>query len=307
MVLVTGATGYVGGRLVPRLLESGRPVRVLARDPARLAGRPWIGRVEVVRGDVHDPVSLAPALAGVDVAYYLVHSMADHDAFATRDRDAARAFGEAARAAGVRRIVYLGGLGAADDGLSDHLRSRQETGDALRAAGVPVTELRAAVIVGSGSISFEMIRWLVERLPVMICPRWVYQRIQPIAIHDVLSYLVAAPDVPEAAGRVVEIGGSDVLTYREMMLVYAERRGLRRRLVPVPVLTPRLSSHWVRWMTPVPASVARPLVEGLRNEVIVRDDSALRLFPSIRPLSYREALDRAFEKLDRGEVETAWS
>ena len=307
MVLVTGATGYVGGRLVPRLLEGGRSVRVLARDPARLAGRPWIGRVEVARGDVHDPASLASALAGVEVAYYLVHSMADHDAFATRDRDAARAFGEASRAAGVRRIVYLGGLGAADDGLSDHLRSRQETGDALRAAGVPVTELRAAVIVGSGSISFEMIRWLVERLPVMVCPRWVYQRIQPIAIHDVLSYLVAAPDVAGAAGQVVEIGGSDVLTYREMMLGYAERRGLRRRLVPVPVLTPRLSSHWVRWMTPVPASVARPLVEGLRNEVIVRDGSARRLFPGIRPLSYREALDRALEKLDRGEVETAWS
>lgn len=307
MHLVTGATGYVGGRLVPRLLEAGKPVRVLVRDPARLGGRPWVDRVDVVRGDVHDADSLAGAFDGVDVAYYLVHSMGDHAAFATRDREAARAFGEAARKAGVRRIVYLGGLGDPTDGLSDHLRSRQETGDALRASGVPVTELRAAVIVGSGSISFEMIRWLVERLPVMVCPRWVFQRIQPIAIHDVLSYLVAAPEVPEAAGRVVEIGGADVLTYREMMLGYAARRGLRRTLVPVPVLTPSLSSHWVRWMTPVPASIARPLVEGLRNEVIVRDGSARELFPAIRPLSYAEAIDRALERLERGEVETAWS
>ena len=307
MDLVTGATGYVGGRLVPRLLEAGRTVRVLARDPARLSGRPWAGAVEVVRGDVLDPGTLRPALEGVEVAYYLVHSMGDHGAFAARDREAARAFGAAARDAGVRRIVYLGGLGDSSAGLSDHLRSRQETGDALRSAGVPVTEFRAAVIVGSGSISFEMIRWLVERLPVMICPRWVYQRIQPVAISDVLSYLVAAPQVAESADRVVEIGGADVLTYREMMLGYAARRGLRRHLIPVPMLTPRLSSHWVRWMTPVPAAIARPLVEGLRNEVIVRDDSASRLFPAIQPLTYAQALDRALERLERGDVETAWS
>ncbi len=307
MDLVTGATGYVGGRLVPRLVEAGRRVRVLARDPARLAGRPWAGSVEVIQGDVHDPSTLPAALDGVEVAYYLVHSMGEHASFAARDRDAARAFGLAARDAGVKRIVYLGGLGAADSRLSDHLRSRQETGEALRSGGVPVTEFRAAVIVGSGSISFEMIRWLVERLPVMVCPRWVFQRIQPVAIADVLSYLLSAPGVPESANRVVEIGGADVITYRDMMLGYAAKRGLRRHLVPVPVLTPRLSSHWVRWMTPVPAAIARPLVEGLRNEVIVRDDSALRLFPSIHPLSYAEALDRALEKLERGEVETAWS
>ena len=253
------------------------------------------------------PSTLPATLDGVEVAYYLVHSMGEHAAFAARDRDAARAFGLAARDAGVKRIVYLGGLGAADTGLSDHLRSRQETGQALRSGGVPVTEFRAAVIVGSGSISFEMIRWLVERLPVMICPRWVFQRIQPVAISDVLSYLVAAPGVPESADRIVEIGGADVLTYRDMMLGYAARRGLRRYLVPVPVLTPRLSSHWVRWMTPIPASIARPLVEGLRNEVIVRDDSALRLFPSIHPVSYSSALDHALERLESGEVETAWS
>ena len=179
MDLVTGATGYVGGRLVPRLLEAGRPVRVMVRDPARLQGRPWSGSVEVARGDVREPASLPAALAGIDTAYYLVHGMADSAGFAAGDVAAARAFGEAARAAGVRRIVYLGGLGDPSAPLSDHLRSRQETGEALRAGGVPVTELRAAVIVGSGSISFEMIRWLAERIPVMICPRWVQQRIQP--------------------------------------------------------------------------------------------------------------------------------
>jgi len=307
MVLVTGATGYVGGRLVPRLLQAGQRVRVLARDPARLAGRCWAGRVEIVRGDVLDPATLPPAFEGVEVAYYLVHSMGAHGAFAARDVEAASAFAEAARAAGVKRIVYLGGLGDPQAGLSGHLRSRQDTGDALRSAGVPVTEFRAAVVVGSGSISFEMIRWLVERLPVMVCPRWVYQRIQPIAIHDVLSYLVAAPGVAEAAGEVVEIGGADVLTYREMMLGYARKRGLRRHLFPVPILTPRLSSHWVRWMTPVPYAIARPLAEGLRNEVVVRDDSARRLFPAIEPLSYEQALDGALEGLARGQVETAWS
>jgi uncharacterized protein YbjT (DUF2867 family) len=307
MILVTGATGYVGGRLVPRLLEAGKPVRVLARDPGRLLGRAWADRVEIVRGDVLDPSTLPDAFEGVEAAYYLVHSMGGHGAFAAKDVEAARSFAKAARAAGVKRIVYLGGLGDPGAALSDHLKSRQETGEALRSAGVPVTEFRAAVVVGSGSISFEMIRWLVERLPVMVCPRWVFQRIQPIAIHDVLSYLVAAPDVPEAAGKVVEIGGADVLTYREMMLGYARKRGLRRHLVPVPILTPRLSSHWVRWMTPIPYAIARPLVEGLRNEVVVRDDSARRLFPSIVPLSYEQALDRALERLDRGEVETAWS
>jgi uncharacterized protein YbjT (DUF2867 family) len=307
MVLVTGATGYVGGRLVPRLLQAGQPVRVLARDPARLAGRTWAGQVEIVRGDVLDPATLSPAFDGVEVAYYLVHSMGVHGAFAARDVEAARAFAEAARDAGVKRIVYLGGLGDPQAGLSDHLKSRQETGDALRSAGVPVTEFRAAVVVGSGSISFEMIRWLVERLPVMVCPRWVVQRIQPIAVHDVLSYLVAAPGVAEAAGKVVEIGGADVLTYREMMLGYARKRGLRRHLFPIPILTPRLSSHWVRWMTPVPYAIARPLVEGLRNEVVVRDDSARRIFPAIVPMSYEQALDRALAGLERGEVETAWS
>ncbi|HSM12923.1 MAG TPA: SDR family oxidoreductase, partial [Thermoanaerobaculia bacterium] len=208
---------------------------------------------------------------------------------------------------GVRRILYLGGLGDPRADLSKHLRSRQETGAALGEAGVPVTELRAGVVVGSGSLSFEMIRYLVERVPLMICPRWVWTRTQPIAVRNVLDYLVAALDNPASAGRVVEIGGADVLSYGEMMTIYAEERGLRRRLVPVPVLTPRLSSYWVHLVTPIPAAIARPLVDGLKNEVVVRDDSARELFPAIHPVGYREAVRRSLARLEAGEVETRWS
>lgn len=307
LVLVTGATGYVGGRLVPRLLEAGYRVRVMARDPRRLAGRPWTAAVEIVAGDVLQPATLPAALAGVGAAYYLIHSMGGHGDFPDRDRQAARAFGAAAREAGVAQIVYLGGLGDPATALSEHLRSRQETGDALRAGGVPVTELRAAVIVGSGSLSFEMIRYLAERVPLMICPRWVYTRTQPIAIRDVLSYLVAALETPDCRGEIVEIGGADVVTYGEMMTGYARARGLRRWLVPVPVLTPRLSSLWVHLVTPIPAAIARPLVEGLRSEAVVRDRSAGRLFPRIAPVGYDEAVRRALAKLERGEIETQWS
>ncbi len=306
-MLVTGSTGYVGARLVPRLLDAGRAVRVMVRDPARLRGRPWLDAVDVVTGDVHDAGSLAPAMAGVEAAYYLIHGMSDSPDFAARDREAARRFGEAARAAGVNRIVYLGGLGDPASDLSHHLRSRQETGAALREAGVPVTEFRAAVIVGSGSVSFEMVRNLAERLPAMICPRWVYTLNQPIAVGDVLDYLVAALGTPASAGRVVEIGGADVLTYRDMMLRYAKVRGLRRWLVPVPVLTPRLSSYWVHWTTPIPASIAGPLIEGLRNEVIVRDDSARALFPEIRPMGFEEALRLALRRVEEGDVESRWA
>jgi uncharacterized protein YbjT (DUF2867 family) len=306
-VLVTGATGYVGGRLVPRLLAAGHEVRVLVRDPTRLAGRDWAGQVEARRGDALDAASLAPALAGVEAAYYLVHSMDGLPDFAARDRQAAQCFGAAARQAGVGRIVYLGGLGDSRTVLSTHLASRQDTGLALGAAGVPVTELRAAVIVGSGSLSFEMVRYLTERLPVMLCPRWVMQRIQPIGIRDVLSYLVATLEVPDSAGRVIEIGGADALTYREMLLGYASLRGLRRWLLPVPVLTPELSSHWVHWMTPIPVGLARPLIEGLRSEVVVRDDLARRLFPAIQPLPYLEACRLALQRTTRGETETRWA
>jgi uncharacterized protein YbjT (DUF2867 family)/uncharacterized protein YndB with AHSA1/START domain len=233
--------------------------------------------------------------------------MSDSPDFAARDREAARRFGEAARAAGVTRIVYLGGLGDSATDLSHHLRSRQETGAALREAGVPVTEFRAAVIVGSGSVSFEMVRNLAERLPAMICPRWVFTRNQPIAVGDVLDYLVAALRTPASAGRIVEIGGTDVLTYSDMMLRYAKVRGLRRWLVPVPVLTPRLSSYWVHWTTPIPASIARPLIEGLRNEVIVRDAAARELFPEIRPMGYEDALRLALRRVEEGDVESRWA
>jgi uncharacterized protein YbjT (DUF2867 family)/uncharacterized protein YndB with AHSA1/START domain len=310
LVLVTGATGYVGGRLVPRLLEAGYRVRVLARDPGRLQGRVWSDQVAMVRGDALDAASLAPAMAGVSCAYYLIHSMQKVAAagdFHERDQRAARNFSEAAMAAGVPRVIYLGGLGDPGAALSPHLRSRQDTGEALRVAGVPVTEFRAAVIVGSGSASFEMIRHLTERLPAMICPRWVYTKVQPISIRNVLDYLVAALQVPESTGQVIEIGGADVLTYGDMMLGYAKVRGLRRWLVPVPVLTPRLSSYWVHWVTPIPAEIAMPLVEGLRNEVIVRTDTARRLFPGVQLLNYRTAVARALTQLDAGHVESSWS
>ena len=307
LVLVTGATGYIGGRLVPRLLELGYRVRCLVRDPARLQGRPWQSAVEIATGDVLQPDSLAPAMQGVSAAYYLVHSLASGADFHQRDLTAAGNFGAAAQAAGIERIIFLGGLAEAAPGLSEHLRSRQQTGDALRAAGVPVTEFRAGVIVGSGGLSFEMIRYLTERVPVMICPRWVYTRTQPIGIREVLEYLATALAVPESTGCIVEIGGAEIVTYGEMMLIYAEVRGLRRWMVPVPVLTPLLSSYWVNLVTPIPAAIARPLIEGLRNESIVHDPSAQRLFPQIRPVGYRTTVERALARLLASNVETAWS
>lgn len=306
-LLITGATGYIGGRLVPRLLEAGYELRLLVRDPARLQGRPWLPDVKLVTGDVLNPETLPAAMAGIDAAYYLIHSMSGSHDFHERDLVAARNFGQAAKAAGVRRIIYLGGLGDPESELSPHLRSRQETGDALRESGLPVTEFRAAVIVGSGSISFEMIRYLTERVPVMVCPQWVYTRVQPIAVRNVLEYLVAALTSTASAGRIIDIGGSDVLTYGEMMMGYAQVRGLRRRLVPVPVLTPWLSSYWVHWVTPIPAAIARPLIEGLRNEVIARSNDAHQLFPQIEPMTYKTAVQYALARLEAGEVETSWS
>jgi uncharacterized protein YbjT (DUF2867 family) len=303
-ILVTGATGYIGGRLVPLLLADGQTVRCLARDPERLADR--FPGAEIVHGDVFDAATIRAALDGVDVAYYLVHSMAKSKSFAHRDREAARIFAEAAKDAGTKRIIFLGGLGSAsDDQLSPHLRSRHETGEVLRSTGVPVTEFRAAMIVGSGSASFEMMRALTEKLPVMIVPKWVRTRSQPIAIRNVLGYLVEALHRPESAGRIFEIGGADVLAYRDMMLRYAKIRGLRRTLIGVPFFSPRISSYWVHFVTPIPANIARPLIDGLRNEVIVRDDDARKVF-SIEPMGYDEAVTRALDRYTTTGPETTW-
>jgi uncharacterized protein YbjT (DUF2867 family) len=307
LVLVTGVTGYIGGRLVPELLTSGYRVRVLVRDQNRLQGRSWLNQVEVVQGDVLDSASIVTAMSGVSVAYYLIHSMSSSADFDQRDIQAARNFGNAARASGVERIIYLGGLGDPATDLSKHLHSRHQTGQALQEAGVPVTEFRAAIVVGSGSLSFEMIRYLTERVPVMICPRWVFTRVQPIAIGDILKYLVAALETPQSSGRIIEIGGSDVITYGDMMLGYARARGLRRWLLSVPVLTPRLSSYWVHLVTPIPASIARPLIDGLRNEVIVRDETARELFPKIEPMDYPSAVSLALVDLEAHHIETSWS
>ena len=304
-VLVTGATGYIGGRLVPALLAAGHEVRCLARTPAKLADRRWRPDVEVVAGDAQDPDAVRSALAGTDAGYYLIHSMDGQGDFQERDRRAAEVFRDAAAEAGVGRIVYLGGLGS--DGLSEHLRSRHEVGRILADGPVPVTELRAAVIIGSGSVSFEMLRNLVDVLPVMVAPRWVETRCQPIAIRDILRYLVDVLSVDAPAGGVFEVGGPDVLTYREMMQIQAEEAGLRRRVVvAVPVLTPKLSSLWVGLVTPLPTGLARPLVESLRTEVVVHDARLHDLLGG-DPLPFREAVRLALRRVQDLEVATSWT
>ena len=293
IVLLTGATGYIGGRLLPELEKRGRRVRCLARDPGRLDGRTG-PETEVVQGDCLDRSSLDAAFAGVEHAFYLVHSMNARRDFTAADREAALNFGRAAARAGVRRIVYLGGLAHANQPLSEHLSSRNETGDILRASGVPVVELRASIIVGAGSLSFEMIRALVERLPVMICPRWIRTPTQPIGVADVLEYLVTALELEDGASVVYEIGGPDVVSYGDLMREYARQRGLRRYLVPVPVLTPHLSGLWLALVTPAHARVGRALVEGLRNATAVRSNAALAAFP-VRPRPLRDAIAEAID------------
>ena len=303
-VLVTGATGYIGGRLVPRLLAKGHRVRCVARNPSRLAGHPWPG-VEIVQGDLKDPDATLQALQGIDVAYYLVHSMAEGQAFRARDRLTALTFGHAAAQAGVRRIIYLGGLGDPDTVRSMHLVSRQEVGRCLSYGGVPTIEFRAAVIVGSGSASFEIIRHLVERLPVMIAPTWVDTRCQPIGIRSVLEYLIESLEHPTAEG-IYEIGGQDVLTYRDLILRYARIRGLRRFIIALPVPKPHLSGHLVDLLTPIPFSIAQPLVESLQTEVVVRSDRARTVF-SVTPTGYDHAVRLALTRMAQDSVETTWA
>ena len=302
-VLLTGATGYVGGRL-RRLLEArGTELRCLSRTTAGLASR-VAATTEVMGGDVLAPETLGPALAGVHTAYYLIHSMGSDEDFEERDRTAARNFAEAARKAGVRRIIYLGGLAHGDD-LSPHLRSRHEVGLVLRESGIPVLELRASVVLGSGSLSFEMIRALVERLPVMITPRWVEVEAQPIAIDDLLEYLLAALDLPLEESRIFEIGGAERVSYGDLMREYARQRGLRRWMIEVPVLTPRLSSLWLGLVTPLYARVGRKLVESIKHPSVVRDTAALEEF-AVRPRGMPEAIAAALVNEERELAETNW-
>jgi uncharacterized protein YbjT (DUF2867 family) len=287
LILVTGATGYVGGQLWKALLAAGHRVRCLAR-------RPGLAGVDVVAGDVLDPASLRTALTGVHTAFYLVHSMDSTGSFEEEDRRAARNFAGVARELGVSRIVYLGGLGESSPTLSPHLRSRQEVGEILRASGLAVVEFRASVVIGSGSLSFEMIRALVERLPVMIAPRWVTVPAQPIAIRDLIEYLLAALDLPCQESRIFEIGGADQVSYGGLMLEYARQRGLKRFILPVPVLTPRLSSLWLGLVTPLYVRVGRKLIDSIRHPTVVRDRSALAEF-RVRPVGYREAIAAALQ------------
>jgi uncharacterized protein YbjT (DUF2867 family) len=309
-ILVTGATGYIGGRLAPRLLDAGYEVVCLSRSARKLRARPWAMRdaVTVVEGDASDEKVLDRALHGCRVAYYLVHSMeAAGKAYAEVDRRLAESFARTAERSGVERIIYLGGLGETGPDLSEHLSSRREVERALASTSVPVTTLRAAMIIGSGSASFETLRYLVERLPVMVTPKWVRTECQPIAVSDVLFVLERVLSLPETAGRTFDIGGADVVSYRDLMRTMAEVLGLRRRIIlPVPVLTPRLSSAWIHLVTPISHRIARPLAEGLRNRVVCRDDGILRL-TGHRFLGVRESIEAAIDAVRANRVQTAWS
>jgi uncharacterized protein YbjT (DUF2867 family) len=310
LVLVTGVTGYIGGRLVPELLAAGFRVRVMARRPRQLVDRDWYDRVEIVEGDAADSDSLTECLRGTDVAYYLIHSLGTGARFESRDRTHALTFAAAARACGLGRIVYLGGLYPEAEELSPHLESRKEVEEILLTSGVPTIVLRAAVILGSGSASFEMLRYLTERLPVMVTPRWVDTQIQPIAVRDVLRYLVGAVGIPSEVNRGFDIGGSEILTYRQMMAAYARIAGLKpRRIAALPLLTPSLSSHWVGLVTPVPNSIARPLVESLINEVVCKEHDISEYVPDPDGglTGFDRAVELALQRIRDRRVTTSWS
>ncbi|WP_298862454.1 SDR family oxidoreductase [uncultured Gimesia sp.] len=305
LILLTGATGYVGGRLLQTLEQRGARLRCMARRPEILLPRVATS-TEVVAGDVLDRESLGPVLEGVKVAYYLIHSMGASGSFEENDRLAAQNFAEAASEAGVERIIYLGGLGNEDEELSAHLRSRQEVGEILSARGVPVLEFRASIVIGSGSLSFEMIRSLVERLPIMITPKWVMRSAQPIAIEDLIIYLIAGLNRFGSQSRVFEIGGADQVSYADIMRVYARSRGLRIRMIRVPVLTPYLSSLWLGLVTPLYARIGRKLIESIVHSTVVRDKSALQEF-DLEPMGIEAAVRRALENEDNAIAETRWS
>ncbi len=309
-IAIAGSTGYIGGRLAPRLLEAGYALRCLVRSPRKLESRTWCGdeRVEIQKADLGDQAAIAKALRGCDTAFYLVHSMMSAGAeYAQRDKDLATKFAQASRDAGVKRIIYLGGLGETGPGLSEHLASRRDVETALASTGVPVTVFRAAMIIGSGSASFEILNYLVQRLPMMITPKWVSTPCQPIALHNVLGYLVGSLSAPETAGGVFDIGGRDIMTYNEIMRVMAEELKLRKRLIiPVPILSPRLSSYWIHLVTPLGHEIAKPLAEGLRNPVVCRDTRIVKLIPQ-QLLSVREAIHAAIQQISEREVETNWS
>ncbi|MFY7819573.1 MAG: SDR family oxidoreductase [Rhodoluna sp.] len=310
LCLVTGATGYIGGRLIRELLAHGYRVRILARNPERLREHPWFDQVEIATGDAHDAKALETALKGVDVAYYLLHALMSKDDFEAEERSLAHGFSKAAKAAKVSRIVYLGGIIAESETLSPHLKARTETGEILRASGVPTIELRAGVVIGSGSASFEMLRYLTERLPLMTVPKWVNNRIQPIAIRDVLRYLVGAAELDSKINGFFDIGGPEVFTYKEMMMQYAAAAGLRKRIIiPIPVLTPRLSSGWVGLVTPVPYTLAKRLVASLKNEVVASDSRIRDLIPDpvggLTP--FKSAVQLALTRIKEANVETRWT
>ncbi|MFT5222364.1 MAG: hypothetical protein ACI867_000663 [Glaciecola sp.] len=305
-VLITGASGYIGGRLVPELLAQGHDVRCLARTPSKLDDNDWREQVEVVQGDVSDPISTRASLEGIDAAYYLVHSIGEGPDWETFESTCATVFRDACDDAGVGQIIYLGGLGQDDEELSAHLTSRHVVGDILGAGATPCTELRAAIIIGSGSASFEMLRNLVDVLPAMVTPKWVSSPCQPIAVRDVLYYLSGVLGLPEAANRTFEVGGPQVRTYGEMMQEYAQVAGLRRRLIiTIPLLTPRLSSLWVGLVTPLPPSLARPLIDSLVNDVTVHDDSIKEVLPHT-PMPYAEAVSLALRRVADLDVRTSW-
>jgi uncharacterized protein YbjT (DUF2867 family) len=309
LALVTGSTGYIGGRLVPRLIEAGHDVRVLVRQPEKLRNIPWALKVDIREGDLQSAEAVSAAMQGVDVVYYLVHSMGQKGDFEQRELDCAHNVAKAARSAGVTRIVYLGGLHPEGVELSKHLRSRSEVGEILMASGVPTLALQAGVIIGSGSTSFEMIRHLTDVLPVMTAPKWVGNKIQPIAVRDVLYYLLAAADVPASVNRAVDIGGPEVLTYMEMMNEYAVEAGMRKRaILKLPVLTPYLASQWVNLVTPIPRALAVPIIESLQHDCVMKnnDVDALIAPPAEGLLPYRRAVHLALGKMQAGDIETSW-